>query len=110
MSQTNYGADFALDAATDDGPSRQVVPIYPMTDGLNPENLRDFMRQALAAGGKHQQSFGFQVHGFGQQQRTQTLAQRGTAGFPRHHYLKAACAQPAADGTGRRRRHRRRRA
>ncbi|MCI0681254.1 MAG: ATP-dependent DNA helicase RecG [Gemmataceae bacterium] len=36
-----------------EAPANQVVPVYPLTEGLHPEKLRDLIRQALAVGGDH---------------------------------------------------------
>jgi ATP-dependent DNA helicase RecG len=34
----------------EDVPTNQVVPVYPLTEGLHPEKLRDLIRQALDVG------------------------------------------------------------
>jgi ATP-dependent DNA helicase RecG len=42
----------ALDG-DDREPTRQVVPVYPMTENLRPEQLRDWIRQALSKAAGH---------------------------------------------------------
>jgi ATP-dependent DNA helicase RecG len=35
------------------GPAERVVPVYPMTEGLYPDKLREMIRQALTVGAEH---------------------------------------------------------
>jgi len=47
----------------------------------------------LAAGRKHQQRLGFQMHWIGKQQCAQLFTQWRTAGLPRLNYRLPACPQ-----------------
>jgi hypothetical protein len=51
----------------------------------------------LPARSKHQQRLGLEVHFFVQQQRSEALSQRGTAGFPGGDDVVSACAQKCRD-------------
>lgn len=35
------------------GPQQQVIPVYPLTEGLRPDTLREHIRQALTVGAEH---------------------------------------------------------
>src|SRR5262245_58738644 len=47
--QINHPRMQILDSQAD-APARQVIPVYPLTEGLHPEKLRDLIGQALTIG------------------------------------------------------------